>query len=154
MPRSVTALIKTAVSVATLLASCHADSSPSVAIFLEKVVMNAVDNAPSANRSRNRFGTRNAIRKASRFRPAPNNPANTCSRINPTKREHITAMATIPVVLVLTRCSLVSATAEEQTEGDGSGKGENAECSGAPPQQRSFCPRLLRYSFAGADKNR
>ena len=57
--------MKTAASVATLLARCHADSSPSVAIRFENVVMNAVESAPSAKRSRNMFGTRNAIRKAS-----------------------------------------------------------------------------------------
>ena len=44
--------MKTAVSVATLFASRQADSSPSVAIFPEKVVMKAVERAPSANRSR------------------------------------------------------------------------------------------------------
>src|SRR5215470_546571 len=43
MPSNVTALMKTAVSVAILFASRHADSSPSTAIFLANVVMNAVD---------------------------------------------------------------------------------------------------------------
>ncbi len=46
-------------------------------------MINAVESAPSANKSRNRFGTRNAIRNASRFLPAPKSPAKTCSRINP-----------------------------------------------------------------------
>src|SRR5437016_10784027 len=65
MPRSVTTLMKTAVSVATLLASRQADSSPSVAIFPEKVVMNAVDRAPSANKSRNKCDSRHVIKKTS-----------------------------------------------------------------------------------------
>src|SRR5437773_12385459 len=82
IPSNVTALMKTAVRVATLLPSRQADSSPSVAIFRENVVMNAVESAPSANKSRNRFGNRNAIRKASRYLPAPNKPAKTISRIN------------------------------------------------------------------------
>src|SRR5215831_4185322 len=42
MPSKVTALINTAVSVATLFARRHADGSPSTAIFFENVVMNAV----------------------------------------------------------------------------------------------------------------
>src|SRR5438552_15684496 len=86
MPRSVTTLMKTAVSVATLLASRQAGSSPSVAIFPEKVVMKAVERAPSANKSRNKFGNRKAIKKASRYFPAPNKPAKICSRISPRVR--------------------------------------------------------------------
>src|SRR5256885_13530980 len=113
MPSNVTALMKTAVRVATLLPRRQADSSPSVAIFRENVVMNAVESAPSANRSRKRFGNRNAIRKASRFLPAPKSPANTCSRINPRTREHITARLTTPVARVLTRWS--SAIGEQRT---------------------------------------
>src|SRR3954470_464341 len=95
--------MKTVVRVATLLASRQADSSPSVAIFLEKVVMNAVERAPSAKRSRNMFGTRNAIRKASRFFPAPNNAANSTSRIKPRTRLERIARPTTPVARVLTR---------------------------------------------------
>ena len=103
MPTNVTALMKIAVSVATLFASRHADSSPSVAIFCENVVMNAVESAPSAKRSRNMFGKRKAIRNASRFLPAPKSPANTCSRISPSTRLHRIAILTIPVARVLTR---------------------------------------------------
>src|SRR5205823_8782523 len=113
MPSNVTALMKTAVRVATLLPSRQADSSPSVAIFSEKAVMNAVERAPSANKSRNRFGNRNAIRNASRFLPAPKSPAKTCSRINPRMREHITATPTTPVARVLTRWG--SAIGEQRT---------------------------------------
>ena len=103
MPSSVTTLMKTAVSVATLFASRQADSSPSVAIFPENVVMKAVERAPSANRSRNKFGRRNAIKNASRFFPAPKSPAKICSRISPRTRLHRTASPTIPVARVLTR---------------------------------------------------
>src|SRR6202030_4244856 len=115
IPTNVTALMKTAVRVATLLPSRQADSSPSVAIFRENVVMNAVERAPSANKSRNRFGNRNAIRKASRFLPAPKSPAKTCSRINPSRREHMTATPTTPVARVLTRWDCASAIGEQRT---------------------------------------
>ena len=93
--------MKTAVSVATLLARRQAASSPSVAIFFENVVMNAVESAPSANRSRNRFGRRKAIRKASRSFPAPKSPAKICSRIRPRTRLERTASPTTPVARVL-----------------------------------------------------
>ena len=112
MPSSVTALMKTAVSVATLFASRHADWSPSTAIFFENVVMNAVESAPSANRSRNKFGNRNAIRNASRFLPAPKRPANTISRISPRMRLDRMAMPTIPVARVLLRRSSAAAIGE------------------------------------------
>src|SRR5438309_3160892 len=103
MPRSVTTLIKTAVSVATLLASRQADSSPSVAIFPENVVIKAVERAPSANKSRNKFGSRKAIKKASRYFPAPKSPAKICSRMSPRIRLDKIATPTTPVARVLTR---------------------------------------------------
>src|SRR6184192_1720147 len=112
MPSSVTTLMKTAVSVATLFARRHADSSPSTAIFFENVVMNAVDSAPSANKSRSRFGNRNAIKNASRFFPAPNKPANTVSRIRPRTRLDRMAMPTTPVARVLIRRSSAAAIGE------------------------------------------
>src|SRR6266545_1057569 len=115
IPSSVTALMKTAVSVATLFASRHADLSPSTAIFCENVVMNAVESAPSANKSRSKFGNRNAIRNASRFLPAPNRPAKTISRIKPSTRLHRIAMPTIPVARVLTRRSSAAAIGEQRT---------------------------------------
>src|SRR3954463_15509297 len=43
MPSNVIALMNTAVRVATLFPRCHADSSPSTAIFFQNVVMNAVE---------------------------------------------------------------------------------------------------------------
>src|SRR4029077_10111631 len=112
MPSSVIALMNTAVSVATLFARRHADWSPSTAIFFENVVMNAVESAPSAKRSRNRFGNRNAMRNASRFRPAPNSPANTISRTSPSKRLDRMAMPTTPVARVLIRRSSAAAIGE------------------------------------------
>src|SRR5205823_10131312 len=68
IPRSVTTLMKTAVSVAILFASRQAESSPSFAIFPENVVMKAVESAPSANKSRNKLGSRNAIKNRSEER--------------------------------------------------------------------------------------
>src|SRR5205823_3707934 len=118
MPSSVTTLMKTAVSVATLFARRHADSSPSTAIFFENVVMNAVDNAPSANKSRSRFGNRNAIKNASRFFPAPKRPANTISRINPSRRLDRIAMPTTPAARVLPRRSSTAVIGEQRTASD------------------------------------
>ena len=115
MPSTVTALMKTAVSVATLLASRQADWSPSMAIFFENVVMKAVESAPSANKSRNRFGKRNAIKNASRFFPAPNKPANTISRIKPRTRLDRMAMPTTPVARVLICRSSAAVIGEQRT---------------------------------------
>ena len=133
MPSSVTALMKTAVSVATLFASRQADSSPSTAIFFENVVINAVDNAPSANRSRSKFGSRNAIKNASRFLPAPKSPANTISRISPRMRLHKIAMPTIPVARVLARRSCAAVIGEQRTASQKLRKKKNARscCTGA-----------------------
>ena len=118
IPSNVTTLMKRAVSVATLFASRHADSSPSTAIFFAKVVMNAVDSAPSANKSRSRFGNRNAIRNASRFRPAPKRPANIISRINPSIRLERIARPTIPAARVLPRRSSTAVMGEQRTVSD------------------------------------
>ena len=52
--------MKTAASVIIRLASTQAFSGPSDFTFLENVVTNACESAPSANKSRNKFGTRNA----------------------------------------------------------------------------------------------
>src|SRR6266704_2542666 len=111
MPSNVTALMNTAVSVATLFARRHADSSPSTAIFFANVVINAVERAPSAKRSRSKFGNRNAIKNASRFLPAPKSPANTISRISPSRRLDKMAMPTTPVARVLIRRSSAAAMA-------------------------------------------
>ena len=115
IPSNVIALMKTAVSVATLFANRHADSSPSTAIFFENVVMNAVESAPSANKSRNKFGKRNAIRNASRFRPAPKRPANTISRIKPSSRLDRIARPTTPAARVLPRRSSAAFIGEQRT---------------------------------------
>src|SRR5204863_3652617 len=118
MPSSVTTLMKTAVRVATLFASRHADSSPSTVIFFENVVMNAVESAPSANKSRSRLGNRNAIRNASRFLPAPKRPANTISRIKPSIRLDRIAKPTIPAARVLPRRSPDAVIGEQRTVSD------------------------------------
>jgi len=73
--------------------------------------MNAVESAPSAKRSRNKFGNRNAMRNASRFLPAPNRPANTVSRTRPSTRLHRIATPTTPVARMLMRRSAASAIA-------------------------------------------
>src|SRR5262249_17977706 len=109
IPSTVITLMNTAVSVATLFARRHADWSPSTAIFFENVVMNAVESAPSAKRSRNKFGNRNAIRNASRFLPAPNRPAKIISRTRPRMRLDRMAMPTTPVARVLIRRSSAAA---------------------------------------------
>ena len=108
--------MKTTVSVATLFASRHAELSPSVAIFFENVVMKAVERAPSAKRSRNIFGTRNAIKNASRFFPAPKSAAKITSRIRPSTRLQRMAMPTTPVARVLTRLFGLAGAVTDATE--------------------------------------
>src|SRR5512143_1403784 len=49
--------------------------------------MKAAERAPSAKRSRSRFGMRNAIWNASAWSPAPRSAAKTCSRTTPSTRE-------------------------------------------------------------------
>src|ERR1700688_1034032 len=93
----------TRVNVATLFASRHAAASSLRAMVLLNVVTNAVDSAPSANRSRNRFGMRNAAVNASIAPPPPNKAAQTCSRTRPSTRLHITARPMIPAALVFSR---------------------------------------------------
>src|SRR6202020_2921429 len=93
----------TAVSVATLLARRHAASLPPRAMVLLKVVTKAVDSAPSANRSRSRFGMRKAAVKASIAMPPPNSAAKICSRKSPSSRLHITARPMMPAALVFRR---------------------------------------------------
>jgi hypothetical protein len=68
---------------APLVRELPCDCSPSFWIFLEKVVTNAVESAPSAKRSRSRFGVRKATMKASISLPPPKSHAKTCSRMSP-----------------------------------------------------------------------
>ncbi len=93
--------MKTRASVATLLARRHAAASSSLVIFSVNVVMNAVERAPSAKRSRNKFGARKAAMKASICALAPKSAAKTCSRTRPSKRLDITARLTRPADFVL-----------------------------------------------------
>src|SRR5437660_2106385 len=141
MPRSVTTLMKTAVSVATLLASRQADSSPSVAILPENVVMKAVERAPSANKSRNKFGRRKAIKKASRYFPAPKSPAKICSRISPRIRLDKIATPTIPVARVLTRRFSEAVMRKKESDSRGLGN-ENCYLTNRLMLSKSLMPRL------------
>src|SRR5579885_222292 len=106
MPRRLTALISTIVRVMTFDASAQADSSPSVAIFLENMVINEIDSAPSANKSRSRLGARNAIRKTP-IDEVPKNELNNTSRIRPRKRLNKTAMPIMPVAFTFKVLSLL-----------------------------------------------
>ena len=99
-PRIEIRLMKTAVMVAIFAARRQAEASPSVAIFRENVVTNAVDRAPSAKRSRRRLGARNATINASILRPAPNRAANNRSRNSPSTRLSIIAKLTTPAAFV------------------------------------------------------
>src|SRR5206468_2142765 len=90
--------------------------------------MKAVESAPSANKSRSKFGRRNAIKNASRFLPAPNRPANTISRIKPSTRLHRMAMATTPVARVLTRRSCAVVIGEQRTVSQKLRKKKIARC--------------------------
>ncbi len=72
MPSNVMALSTTIARVQILLASRQAAASPSLTESLLKVVVKAVDRAPSANRSRSRLGIRKAIVNASISLPPPN----------------------------------------------------------------------------------
>ena len=92
-----------AVIVATLFASRHASSSLPRAMVLLKVVTKAVDNAPSAKRSRSKLGMRNAAVKASIAMPPPNSAAKICSRTRPSSRLHMTARPMMPAALVFRR---------------------------------------------------
>ena len=90
-------LITTRVIVPILFARRQAEASPSVAIFFVNVVINAVESAPSANKSRSIFGARNAVMNMSRFLPAPNIALKTTSRTSPSTRLHMIATLTTPV---------------------------------------------------------
>jgi hypothetical protein len=96
MPARVIAPMTTIVSVPMRFARRQADSCPSVAILREKTVTKAVESAPSANRSRSRFGIRNAAMKYCISR-VPKSALKMISRASPSTREHITAAATMAV---------------------------------------------------------
>ena len=96
MPSSVRAPTTSASPFTTRFASRHAACSPSRSKRCVNVVTNAAESAPSAKRSRSRFGMRNAVTKASSSRPAPKNIANVCSRTRPRTRLKNTAALTMP----------------------------------------------------------
>src|SRR5437667_2319737 len=96
MPASVMAPTTIASAFTTRLASRQAAASPSCSRRQVKVVTKAAESAPSANRSRSRFGMRKAVMKASSSRPAPKKTANACSRTSPRTRLTSTAALTTP----------------------------------------------------------
>ena len=100
IPSRLTRLMNTAARVIIFEASTQAEASPSFWILWEKTVTNAVESAPSANKSRRRFGARNAIRK-SPIEAVPKRELNRTSRTSPSTRLHITAMAMTPLAFVL-----------------------------------------------------
>src|SRR5882762_2285219 len=108
-PSTVMALRKTAVRVATLSASRQAAASFSSAAVRVNTVTNAVDSAPSANRSRSRLGMRKAMVNASMTRPPPNSAAKICSRARPSTRLQSTASPTTPAARVFSRSARLSA---------------------------------------------
>ena len=100
IPSRLTALIKTVASVSILEASAQAAAEPSFSSFWEKTVMKAVDSAPSAKRSRSRFGKRKAMRK-SPMNAVPNRALKRISRTSPSMRLSMTAAAITPLARVL-----------------------------------------------------
>ena len=94
IPSNVRMPTTTASALITRLASRQAAASPPRSRYCVKVLTKAADSAPSANRSRRRFGMRKAVMKASSSRPAPNKTAKTCSRTTPRTRLASTAALT------------------------------------------------------------
>ena len=72
--------------------------APSFFSFSVKTGTYAADNAPSANRSRRRFGIRKAATKASILPPAPNTAAKDTSRRSPSILEIMVASEKRPVL--------------------------------------------------------
>ncbi len=103
IPSTVMALRVTTASVATLFARRQAAASFSTAAVRVKTVTKAVESAPSANRSRSRFGMRNAMVNASMMRPPPKSAAKICSRASPRTRLQSTASPTTPAARVFSR---------------------------------------------------
>src|SRR5271154_3583046 len=90
-------------------------------MVFEKVVTKAVDSAPSANKSRSRFGMRNATVKASIAAPPPNNAAQMSSRASPSTRLHMTASPITPAALVFNRSARESGAMTSSATSEGSG---------------------------------
>src|SRR5436190_213134 len=122
--------MKTTVSVATLLARRQAEVSPSVAMRREKVVTKAVERAPSAKRSRNMLGARNAVRNASILREAPKSAAKITSRSNPRRRLQRMAIPTIPVARALTRWFELAAAVTDATQQRSASLRKEKQCRG------------------------
>src|SRR4029079_2168501 len=88
--------VTTSSALITLLPSPHADVRSPDASCRMKTGTNAALIAPSANKSRTRFGIRKATLKASMAFPAPNIDASTWSRTRPRMRLVIVAAAGEP----------------------------------------------------------
>ncbi len=110
-----TALMKTVVSVATLFRQSPGRLVTPRRDLYSKRRHECGRSAPSAKRSRNIFGARNAVRKASRFRLAPKSEAITISRTSPRMRLHKIAIPTTPVARALTRLLPVLRHGRERT---------------------------------------
>src|SRR5450432_4255589 len=116
----------------------------------EKVVTKAVESAPSAKRSRNMFGARNAVRNASMFLLAPKSDAKTTSRSKPSTRLHRMAMPTTPVARALTRLfGLAMAVTDATQQRSGTLRKGNQCCRLGYKVKRVTKVRTPRYS-AGA----
>jgi hypothetical protein len=104
MPNPQTSAIPTAMLVNIRLASAKACSLPSLVIFLENVVVKAAERAPSARRSRSKFGIRKAVQKASNAALAPKTDVKTTSLRSPKTREQkIAAMVRTAGAAIPTR---------------------------------------------------
>ena len=136
------------VNVATLFARRQAARVALRAMVLLKVVTNAVDSAPSANRSRSRFGMRNAAVKASIAPPPPNSAAQTCSRASPSSRLHMTARPMIPAALVLRRSVRTSGAVTSSATTEGPDCGFGLELMKNADQRSRLVYRVRRGTFS------
>ena len=115
----------------TRLASRIAASGPCRSWTCVRVGTNAALIAPSAKRSRSRFGIRKATWKASTANPAPKKAAKICSRMRPRTRLNRVASETMPAALA-SPVSLPGAplgTAATAAWLGGTGKGTSAATS-------------------------
>ena len=96
MPSNTTRVVARASVPKTRRANSNARASPSCSRTSVKVGTNAAARAPSAKKSRRRFGMRKANTNASANRVVANRAAKTASRASPRIREHIVALATSP----------------------------------------------------------
>ena len=96
MPSTIRAVTMVNSVVKVALASSHASRLDLSVWYSVNTGMKAEDIEPSANNSRNKFGTRYATKKASAAGVAPNSLASTMSRMNPRIRLENVAMPIKP----------------------------------------------------------